>query len=74
MKTAVVTGWNAGFQKVNFTKWLRADFGYSLSQAKSATDGVLENQNLELPIPEGEASHVSARLSELGAKFFINES
>jgi hypothetical protein len=48
MKTVTILGWNAGFQKVKFTELLRSDFGYSLSGAKAATDGILDNRRVEI--------------------------
>ncbi len=71
MKTVVVTGWNVGFQKVKFTDMLRRDFGYSLSNAKSATDGILENQRLELEVQDSDCDRVLPNLTELGAKFAV---
>lgn len=73
MKTVTVLGWKAGFQKVKFTELLRSDFGYSLSRAKAATDGILDNRRLELSIPEGEYDRLVPRLVELGAKVEIEE-
>jgi ribosomal protein L7/L12 len=73
MKTVTILGWNAGFQKVKFTELLRSDFGYSLSGAKAATDGILDNRRLELSIPEGQYGHLQKRLVELGAKVEIEK-
>jgi hypothetical protein len=61
MRTVVVTGWNRGFQKVNFTKWLRSEFGYSLAEAKAATDAVLATQELVLQIPDPKANQLLER-------------
>jgi hypothetical protein len=68
MKTVTVLGWKPGFQKVRFTDLLRREFGYSLSGAKAATDGVLDNRRLELNIPDAEYDRVLPRLLELGAE------
>jgi hypothetical protein len=73
MKTVVILGWNSGFQKVKFTNFLRHDFGYSLSNAKAATDAVLDNQRLGLQVQECEFDRILAELSGLGAKFVLEE-
>ena len=69
----MVSGWNVGFQKVEFTKFLRSEFGYSLAEAKAATDAVLDNQEVALRIPDREVRRISARLTELDAKFVLKE-
>lgn len=69
METVVIFGWNVGFQKVGFTKLLRYELGYSLSEAKSKTDAVLENQRIELTLHKADVDHVLFKLTQLGAKF-----
>jgi len=73
MKTVTVSGWKVGFQKIGFTEMLRKDFGYSLSAAKAATDGVLDNHALELRVAEPECERLAPRLRELGAAFSVEE-
>jgi ribosomal protein L7/L12 len=69
MIKVVVYGWIEGFQKVNFTNFLRGEFGYSLSQAKEITDALLDNRQVELSIPNSENERIVRRLTEVGAKF-----
>ena len=69
METLVIIGWNVGFQKVAFTKLLRHELGYSLSEAKSTTDAVLKNQRTELKLHKADVDQVLVKLNELGARF-----
>jgi hypothetical protein len=71
MKTVAISGWNNRFQKVKFTELLRRDFGYSLSDAKTATDAVVDNQRLELQVQHDELQQILSELSRLGAKFVV---
>jgi ribosomal protein L7/L12 len=68
METIVIFGWKVGFQKVGFTKLLRHELGYSLSEAKSKTDAVLENQRIELRVHKAEVGQVLVKLNQLGAR------
>jgi ribosomal protein L7/L12 len=68
MKTIVIFGWKVGFQKVEFTKLLRHELGYSLSEAKFKTDAVLENQHIELRLHKAEIEQVLFKLNQLGAR------
>jgi hypothetical protein len=72
VKRVTVVGWKSGFRKVQFTQLLRVDFGYSLPDAKAATDGVLQNHPLELHISEAECDRLATRLRELGAILAID--
>jgi ribosomal protein L7/L12 len=69
METVVIFGWSGGFQKVEFTKLLRHELGFSLSEAKSKTDAVLQNQRIELRLHKAEVDQVLVKLNQLGAKF-----
>jgi hypothetical protein len=74
MKIVTVSGWKVGFQKIGFAEMLRKDFGYSLSAAKAATDGVLSNHSLELHVSETECERLVPRMRELGASFVVADS
>jgi len=73
MEPVVIFGWNIGFQKMEFTKLLRHGLGYSLSEAKSKTDAVLENQRIELRLHNADVDQVLSKLKQLGAKFVREE-
>jgi len=73
MKIIAILGWKTGFQKLKFTELLRRNFDYSLSGAKAATDAVLDNQRLELHVQEAEWDRMLSTLSELGAKYAVEE-
>lgn len=65
----MIFGWKVGLQKVEFTKLFRHEVGYSLSEAKSKTDAVLENQRIELRLHKAEVDQVLVKLNQLGARF-----
>jgi hypothetical protein len=67
-ETVEVFGWDVDFQKVAFTKLLKSDLGYSLSEAKSATDAVVNNQRIVLKVGEAGVDGLLSKLNELGAK------
>jgi ribosomal protein L7/L12 len=68
MTTVLVSGWKPGFQKIEFTKLLRAEFGYSLTQAKGMTDAVMGGNGVEFQVPACEAERIAAAMEGLGAK------
>jgi len=74
MKMVIVSGWNPGFNKVKFTEILRNDLGYSLSDAKNATDAVLENRQVELRASDLEVEPVIEKLQAIGAKCSLQNS
>ena len=69
MRKLAVTGWNTGFQKVEFTKLLREELGYSLSGAKDLTDAVLDGEPIHLNFPDERFDEAVGTMSELGAVF-----
>ncbi len=69
MKRIVVSGWKTGFNKIGFTKFLRAEFGHSLSTAKGITDGVLKYQPVTLEIDDVRLERILSELTELRAEF-----
>ena len=68
MKTVAICGWEVGFQKVRFTELLKGELGYSLSDAKAATDAVLENRRFEIRLRDELFDRVVRELLELGVK------
>ena len=68
MKTIVISGWNIGFQKINFSQKLRREFDFSLSSAKDASDAVLDGQHLEFQVQDSDCLRILSELSQLGAK------
>jgi len=68
MKTIVISGWDIGFQKINFTQKLRREFDFSLSSAKNASDAVLNGKHLEFQVQDSDCGRILSEFSELGAK------
>ncbi len=66
-KLLVLAGWSYGFNKVEFTKMLQNELGYSLSVAKNITDQVLTTHPVELLLPESNYELVSHLSRKLGA-------
>jgi len=66
MRELVVHGWKIGFAKVSMTKLLCDEFGYSLSEAKAATDAILDNKQIKLPCRTQQQESTLAKLRELG--------
>ena len=73
MSTVTILGWDRDFQKVQFTRLLRAVLGYSLADAKAATDDVLAHKHLELHVPEAEVEEFLPHLREIGAIFAVTD-
>jgi len=64
MKRIIVYGWKVGFDKIGFTKFLRAEFGYSLTVAKSFTDRLLEHEPVAIDIEEDRLQAILSKLEE----------
>jgi hypothetical protein len=73
MKRIVVFGWKLNFNKIGFTKFLRAEFGYSLSDSKGMTDGLLEYRSIIFEIVEDQLKRIVAELEELRTDFRVEE-
>ena len=73
MKQLVINGWSIGLNKIELTKALRAEFGYSLSEGKSITDQVVDNEEIRIPFDRAPsvAEDFVRRLREIGAKASI---
>jgi len=72
MKRIVVHGWKINFDKVGFTKLLRNEFGYSLSEAKGITDGVLEKKSVTLEMEDYRLQGTASKLEKLRASFDVD--
>ena len=48
MSPVVVDGWESGFEKIKFTHLLMDRVGWSLADAKHATDGLLRHEPVYL--------------------------
>jgi hypothetical protein len=66
-----VYGWKVNFDKVSFTKFLRKEFGYSLSVAKDITDGILEEKAVTLEMEENGVQRIAVELEKLRASFSV---
>lgn len=73
MGKIILFGWNIGFDKVAHTKLLRAELGFSLLQAKSITDAVVDRQSVTIEVPDDQIKRLAFELNELGAKCRVDE-
>ena len=73
MRRVAVVGWNPGFQKVQFTEFIRGDFGYSLSKAKATTDAVLDQERVEFELQDADCTRLLPRFSQLGAQAVLED-
>ncbi len=73
MRELVICGWNIGFDKVLLTKTLRAEFGYSLTEGKSITDRVLDNEQIRISLEHRTINEEDLlnRLREIGVRASI---
>jgi hypothetical protein len=71
MKRIAIVGWNPGFQKIEFSMMLKREMGFSLSNAKAATDSILAGKRLELSVREKDYEGLVALVGTLGAKIAI---
>ena len=68
MASVEVSGWRPGFDKVAFTKLLKELGGFSLPDAKSTTDALLDGHTCRLTVTDAFAARaLLERLSELSA-------
>ncbi len=73
MKKIVISGWEAGFQKIGFTKLFRSELGYSLKSAKETTNAILEGQSIFIEVIDRRYKELVCRLTELGARVGLDE-
>jgi len=71
MIEVLLTGWNPGFDKIAMNRLLRAQFDYSLAEAKIAVDAILERQEIILTVQPEILEQITFELVELGAVFTI---
>lgn len=68
MTIVLVSGWNAGFEKVRFTFLLQSSMGYSLSRAKRVTDSILENSDIALQVEDAQMDDLLSSMRNLGVR------
>lgn len=68
MTTILISGWNDGFQKINFTHLMKAELGLTLHPAKQITDRIMNNELVEVQVSEGQADHMISKMTNLGAR------
>jgi homoaconitase/3-isopropylmalate dehydratase large subunit len=68
-----VNGWRIGFDKVKFTNLLKSHFGYSLTDAKAATDAVLERKSVGLKIESSKYHDIAQELNALGVNATVDQ-
>ena len=69
-----ITGWDPGLKKVSLTQLLRAYTDMSLSEAKAATDRILDGADFEFLVrTSADAIRVSAELRALGVRIEMRE-
>jgi len=69
MKEIIIVGWVGGFNKVGCTKILREELGLTISEAKSITDKILENEKVKIKVTENhDVEALVKTLTALGAR------
>lgn len=66
MPRIVLTGWKAGFRKVDCTRLLQTELGYSLSAAKQVTDTLLDGKTVQLDLPRENLEPIMRELESIG--------
>ncbi|CAB3789739.1 hypothetical protein LMG28138_02873 [Pararobbsia alpina] len=67
MTTIRITGWKAGFNKVQFGSLLRECCGFSLSERKRQVDSILQGDVITIEIAPDRCEHFLQSASYLGA-------
>lgn len=62
-----VTGWKAGFNKVQFSLLLRECCGFSLSEGKRSVDSVLQGEPITVTVAQDRSAYFLEKASLLGA-------
>ena len=52
MAKIIVTGWNEGFNKVQFNLFIRSRCGFGLAEAKVIVDEILQNKHVKIDFSE----------------------
>ena len=68
MTTVLISGWNDGFQKVNFTLLMKSELGLTLKPAKEITDRIMAGEQVELQVPDNQVEGLLAAMTHLGAR------
>jgi ribosomal protein L7/L12 len=68
MGKIIVTGWNEGFNKIQFNQFIRSRCGFGLAEAKAIVDEILHNKPVELEFVELSESD-KQKLLELGINY-----
>ncbi len=68
MTTVLLSGWDAGFNKVGFTRLMQHALGYSLTEAKRVTDTIMDGEPVTVNVPEATVDQIIVSMSELGAR------
>ena len=73
MKKIELRGWNVGFNKVEFTKLLQGEPGYSLKHSKDTTDAILAGESVLLEVSDEQYEEQTRRIKALGARVKTEE-
>lgn len=68
-----VTGWKAGFNKVQFGALLRECCGFSLSEGKRCVDSVLQGKRITVTVDQDRSRYFLAQALQLGAICELSE-
>ena len=68
MTKVALTGWNEGFNKVQFNQFLRDRCNLGLAEAKEVVDKVLRSERVDLEVDRFSCAD-EQRMSELGVRF-----
>jgi hypothetical protein len=72
MKTITLNGWKVGFDKVGLNRLLRDQFGFSLGDAKSAVDTIVENKEIKLSVSDEGLISIHEKLTALCIIFTVS--
>ena len=73
LRTLIVSDWEIGFQKVEFTKLQQKELGPRLAAAKANTDRILERKPVVFELTQADAVNVAKKMKGLGAIVTIKE-
>ncbi len=68
MTDITLSGWNKGFNEVEFTRFVRDLPGYSPTDAKQVTDTIKGGETVAMGVPEARAKLVLSTIGELGTR------
>ena len=73
MRKLAMPGWNPVLRKVLFTKLLQSSLGYSLSEAESITDAVLDQTRVRLEMQDKDCAGLLPLRNKLGARALLQD-